>query len=168
MEDDLSAFMKAVRRDLKLVLLYLLRDGPKHGYLLMKELRSLKGLLAYEPGPGTIYPALKSLVREGLVEVRIRGSGGRIVKEYVITEEGLRRLEESSERLKKVFKLFTAIRLLEGEGLKEFGRAFAELLTRVPDMDERLRAEVAETLRECSERFKEILAKSFRGGGNGS
>ncbi len=168
MESDLSAFMKAMRRDLKLVLLYLLKDGPKHGYLLMKELRRLKGLTAYEPGPGTIYPALKSLVKEGLVEVRIRGSGGRIVKEYVITEEGLRRLEEGGERLRKVFRIFTAVRLLEGEGLREFGRAFAELLTVVPDMDEGLRKEVAEALRECSERFREILAKSLEGGGHGS
>jgi len=51
---------------LRLYLLALLGDGPKHGYELITELTARFGG-TYRPSAGTIYPRLSRLVDEGLV-----------------------------------------------------------------------------------------------------
>src|SRR3989441_7373743 len=51
---------------MKYVILKLLRDKPRHGYEVMKELaEELRG--CYSPSPGTVYPTLQWLEDEGLV-----------------------------------------------------------------------------------------------------
>src|SRR5438094_13930 len=52
--------------DMKYVILKLLKDKPRHGYEVMKELEEqLHG--CYSPSPGTVYPTLQWLEDEGLV-----------------------------------------------------------------------------------------------------
>ncbi len=52
--------------DMKYVILKLLRDKPRHGYEVMKELEErMHG--CYSPSPGTVYPTLQWLEDEGLV-----------------------------------------------------------------------------------------------------
>src|SRR3989454_1957541 len=52
--------------DMKYVILKLLKDKPRHGYEVMKELEDqLRG--CYSPSPGTVYPTLQWLEDEGLV-----------------------------------------------------------------------------------------------------
>jgi DNA-binding PadR family transcriptional regulator len=52
---------------LRLYLLALLAQGPRHGYEVIQELESRFGGL-YTPSPGTVYPRLAKLEEEGLVE----------------------------------------------------------------------------------------------------
>src|SRR5213592_3557494 len=55
--------------DMKYVILKLLKDKPRHGYEVMKELEEqLHG--CYSPSPGTVYPTLQWLEDEGLVVAR--------------------------------------------------------------------------------------------------
>ena len=68
---------------LRLYLLKLLDDGPKHGYELIRLLEN-RFLGHYAPSAGTIYPRLQRLEVEGLV-THI-AAGGR--KVYEITEAG--------------------------------------------------------------------------------
>ncbi len=64
--------------DMKYVILRLLRDKPRHGYEVMKELEEqLHG--CYSPSPGTVYPTLQWLEDEGLV-VAMNRSLGRLVR----------------------------------------------------------------------------------------
>src|SRR3989449_4734732 len=59
--------------DMKYVILKLLRDKPRHGYEVMKELEErMHG--CYSPSPGTVYPTLQWLEDEGLVVGRDRKS----------------------------------------------------------------------------------------------
>ena len=52
--------------DMKYVILKLLKDKPRHGYEVMKELEDqMHG--CYSPSPGTVYPTLQWLEDEGLV-----------------------------------------------------------------------------------------------------
>ena len=52
--------------DMKYVILKLLKDKPRHGYEVMKELEErMHG--CYSPSPGTVYPTLQWLEDEGLV-----------------------------------------------------------------------------------------------------
>ena len=68
---------------LRLYLLRLLEDGPKHGYELIRSLENLfHGL--YAPSAGTIYPRLARLEADGLVIHT--AAGGR--KTYGITDAG--------------------------------------------------------------------------------
>ena len=51
---------------MRLAILSLLADGPRHGYELMKLLQERSGGV-YRASAGTIYPTLQQLEDEGLV-----------------------------------------------------------------------------------------------------
>jgi len=69
--------------DMKYVILKLLKDKPRHGYEVMKELEDqLRG--CYTPSAGTVYPTLQLLEDEGLVTSReVEGK-----KIYEVTDAG--------------------------------------------------------------------------------
>jgi DNA-binding PadR family transcriptional regulator len=68
---------------LRLYLLKLLAEGPKHGYELIRLLEN-RFLGLYAPSAGTIYPRLQRMEAEGLVTHT--AAGGR--KVYEITDDG--------------------------------------------------------------------------------
>lgn len=79
---------------LRLYLLKLLDDGPKHGYELIRLLEE-RFLGLYAPSAGTIYPRLQRLEVEGLVTHT--AAGGR--KVYEITEAGRAELRQRADEL---------------------------------------------------------------------
>ncbi|MEU5938850.1 PadR family transcriptional regulator [Micromonospora sp. NPDC047548] len=79
---------------LRLYLLKLLDDGPKHGYELIRLLED-RFLGLYAPSAGTIYPRLQRLEVEGLVTHT--AAGGR--KVYEITEAGRGELGQRADEL---------------------------------------------------------------------
>ncbi|PGH42582.1 DNA-binding transcriptional regulator, PadR family [Micromonospora sediminicola] len=79
---------------LRLYLLKLLDDGPKHGYELIRLLEE-RFLGLYAPSAGTIYPRLQRLEVEGLVTHT--AVGGR--KVYEITDAGRAELRQRADEL---------------------------------------------------------------------
>jgi DNA-binding PadR family transcriptional regulator len=80
---------------LRLYLLKLLEESPRHGYEVIRLLEDrFMGL--YAPSPGTIYPRLQRLEAEGLVE-QSKEEGGR--KVYRITDAGRQELANRREEL---------------------------------------------------------------------
>jgi DNA-binding PadR family transcriptional regulator len=79
---------------LRLYLLKLLEDGPKHGYELIRLLES-RFLGTYAPSAGTVYPRLQRLEAEG--HVTHSTEGGR--KVYALTEAGRAELRERGGEL---------------------------------------------------------------------
>lgn len=69
---------------LKLLVLSLLQEQPRHGYELIKAIEELAGG-DYTPSPGVIYPTLTLLEETGLVNV-VNEAGGK--KQYGITAAG--------------------------------------------------------------------------------
>ncbi len=69
--------------DLRLYLLNLLDDGPRHGYDIIQALSDRTGG-TYTPSAGTIYPRLAKLEEEGLVSKTV--DGRKTI--YEITEAG--------------------------------------------------------------------------------
>lgn len=57
---------------MRLYLLHLLEDGPKHGYEIIKALTDRFGG-TYSPSAGSVYPRLAKLEEEGLVSTRREG-----------------------------------------------------------------------------------------------
>ncbi|WP_150239022.1 PadR family transcriptional regulator [Nocardiopsis quinghaiensis] len=76
---------------LRLYLLKLLDENPRHGYEIISLLRD-RFLGVYSPSPGTIYPRLARLEEEGLVTHT--EEGGR--KVYRLTDKGREELRERS------------------------------------------------------------------------
>ncbi len=69
--------------ELRLVLLTLIAEEPRHGYDLIRAVETLSGGL-YAPSPGMVYPTLTLLADEGLAEEIPDGSR----KRYAITDAG--------------------------------------------------------------------------------
>jgi len=77
------------RGDLKYVVLDLLKDQPRHGYDIIRELENRSGGF-YTPSAGVVYPTLQLL--EDMGAVTSEQQEGR--KVYTITAEGRRILDE--------------------------------------------------------------------------
>jgi DNA-binding PadR family transcriptional regulator len=77
---------------LRLYILTKLSKGPQSGYSIMRDIED-KTEGAWRPGPGTIYPLLKSLSKEGMVKVSSddEKSPG---KSYSLTPKGRRSLDD--------------------------------------------------------------------------
>ena len=81
------------RGDLKYALLDLLKERPKHGYELIKELEEKSGGF-YTPSAGAVYPTLQMLEdREWLTSSTVEGK-----KVYTLTDAGRAALEEHRNR----------------------------------------------------------------------
>lgn len=82
--------------DLRLVLLSMIDEKPRHGYELIKELEQKFGG-GYAPSPGSVYPTLTLL--EELEHVRSTTSEGT-KRLFEITAEGRKFLKENDAALK--------------------------------------------------------------------
>jgi DNA-binding PadR family transcriptional regulator len=76
--------------ELRLVLLKLIADKPRHGYDLIRAIEERTGG-AYAPSPGIVYPTLTMLSEMGLIEEQL-AEGAR--KQFAITPEGTAHLAE--------------------------------------------------------------------------
>ena len=81
--------------ELRLVLLRLIGDQPRHGYDLIRAIEERTGG-SYAPSPGVVYPTLTLLVDMGQIE-EVPSEGKR--KLFDTTEEGRRVLEEKAEEI---------------------------------------------------------------------
>lgn len=87
--------------ELRLLLLKLVADQPRHGYELIKAIEEATGG-AYSPSPGVIYPTLTLLEEMGLASVT--AEGGK--KQYAATSDGLAELEASKPQVDAIFARF--------------------------------------------------------------
>ncbi|MFH8251645.1 PadR family transcriptional regulator [Microbacterium sp. B2969] len=97
--------------DLRLYLLNLLDEGPRHGYDIMQALSDRTGG-TYTPSAGTIYPRLAKLEEEGLVTKSV--DGRKTV--YAITPAGHAEVESRSGELEGIEAgLADSVRLIADE-----------------------------------------------------
>src|SRR6516225_3496797 len=85
--------------EVRLAILSLLKEGPKHGYQLIKELTDRSGGL-YQASAGTVYPTLQQLEDEGLIVPETQD--GR--KTYRLTPEGVQELEREHETVERIWQ----------------------------------------------------------------
>jgi len=84
---------------LRLAILSLLVEKPRHGYDIIKSIEELSSGV-WRPAPGALYPTLRGLEEEGLVESRIEASGRRRRRTYSITRRGLLYLVERTREIR--------------------------------------------------------------------
>lgn len=90
------------RGTMRYVLLDALRDGPKHGYEIIKWLDERTGG-AYAPSPGAVYPTLQLLGDLGFV-VAGQEDDRRV---YALTDTGRRALDEHAEAIEHFWARFS-------------------------------------------------------------
>jgi DNA-binding PadR family transcriptional regulator len=76
--------------ELKLVLLKLIADKPRHGYDLIRAIEERTGG-AYAPSPGIVYPTLSMLNEMGLIDEQLAESARKL---FAVTPEGTTHLAE--------------------------------------------------------------------------
>ena len=145
--------------ELRLVLLKLIADEPRHGYDLMRAIEEMTNG-AYSPSPGVVYPTLTMLQDMGFIEEK-NGRGAR--KSFAVTDEGTAHLAENAEEVEALLE-----RLREqGEherkaGGPPVGRAVGNLMAvlwhRVwrGDADDEQHHEIAAILDEAAQKIERL------------
>jgi DNA-binding PadR family transcriptional regulator len=85
--------------ELRLVLLKLISDQPRHGYELIRAVEELSGGF-YVPSPGVVYPTLTMLHEMGQIEEAVSG-GAR--KAFSVTPEGAEHLVARKAEVEALF-----------------------------------------------------------------
>lgn len=142
--------------DMKYVILKLLRDKPRHGYEVMKELEErMHG--CYSPSPGTVYPTLQWLEDEGLVVAReVEGK-----KVYEITDPGRTFLDENKDTVEDIFdRVRETVERTVGGSMVEVNRALGQLVKTVYrtgwKAEDAARKRVAEVLAKAAAEIEEL------------
>lgn len=98
--------------DLRLVLMALIEEKPRHGYDLIKAVEEAFGG-AYAPSPGAVYPTLALLEDEGLLRSTTDDAGKRV---YTLTDAGKAWLKENRVAVDGVMeRMRMAARVMSGQ-----------------------------------------------------
>lgn len=145
--------------ELRLVLLKLIADEPRHGYDLIRAIEELTGG-EYAPSPGVVYPTLTLLQDMGLID-EAPGKGPR--KPFQITDEGRSHLEERAEEVEALFDRLRDLAPREGSAAgPAIGRAVKNLMTALSHrigrdgLNEELLHEIAAILDEAAQRVERV------------
>ncbi len=85
--------------DLRLIILQLIAEKPRHGYELIKAIEEQLGG-SYSPSPGVVYPTLTMLEELGYATVSPTEGGKKL---YTVTPEGTTFLEANRSGVEAVF-----------------------------------------------------------------
>ncbi|QDZ09093.1 PadR family transcriptional regulator [Sphingomonas panacisoli] len=91
--------------ELRLVLLKLIADEPRHGYDLIREIEGLTGG-AYAPSPGVVYPTLTMLDDMGFIAQQ-QSEGAK--KAFAITDAGTAELDANKELVDTLIARLTSL-----------------------------------------------------------
>ncbi len=148
--------------EVRIAILSLLSEGPKHGYQLMKEMKVRSGGV-YQASAGSVYPTLQQLEDEGLIESKPK-DGTRV---YKLTPAGWKELKNNPESAQRIWE--------RAESWEDWGRYYgpevmamagvlAELVKNSfraakwaagrPEREDRLRGILTRTCRELEELAK--------------
>jgi DNA-binding PadR family transcriptional regulator len=151
------------RGDARYILLDALRDGPKHGYEIIKALEE-RSAGQYVPSPGTVYPTLQYLEDQGFV----RSTQEAERRIYQLTEAGQAELEGLAEQVNAFWERVTGQEVGKG-GQHELGFLQAELehlnrivwtglqMTNAQGQEETIR-QVRAAVEECQQKVREIIS----------
>ncbi len=145
--------------ELRLVLLKLIGDEPRHGYDLIRAIEALTGG-DYAPSPGVVYPTLTMLADMGLIE-EVAAEGSR--KAFAATAEGKAHLEQNEAEVEALFeRLDEASPKKEGKRHPPIGRAIGNLMNALrhrvahDGFDDALVHEITEILDDAAQRIERL------------
>ncbi len=145
--------------ELRLVLLKLIADEPRHGYDLIRAIEEMTGG-EYAPSPGIVYPTLTLLQDMGHIE-EAAVEGAR--KPFQVTDEGRKHLAEREEEVEALFERLRDL-APRGENMAgpAIGRAVKNLMTalghrlKAEGFDEDLFLEIAAILDDAAQKIERV------------
>jgi DNA-binding PadR family transcriptional regulator len=148
------------RGELRLVLLKLIAEQPRHGYDLIKAMEERSGG-HYSPSPGVVYPALAMLADEGLVAERESEDQRR---QFAITPAGEAVLEQEAEGANEAFERLAELGERAERGREpSIERASANLFTALAQRmragdegEDDLAHRIAEVLDEAAQKIERL------------
>ena len=144
--------------ELRLVLLKLIVDEPRHGYDLIRAIEEMTGG-EYAPSPGVVYPTLTLLQDMGLIE-EAPGEGQR--KPFQATDEGRKYLREHGEEVHGLLERLDDMKPRHSDAGPAIGRAVKNLMTALSHrvsrdgFNEDLLHEIAAVLDEAAQKIERI------------
>ncbi len=145
--------------ELRLVLLKLIADQPRHGYDLIRAVEEMSHGV-YAPSPGVVYPSLTMLQDMGLID-EVKAEGAR--KAFAATDEGAAHLKEKAEEvealLERLKDLGSDQRKAGGAPIKRaVGNLLSALWHRVTreDSDEGTLHKIAAILDEAAQKIERL------------
>lgn len=156
---------RARRGEARYILLDVLRDGPKHGYEIIKTLEE-RSAGRYVPSPGTVYPTLQYLEDQGLV----RADQDAERKVYELTDLGKAELVAQAEPIAAFWSRFGSqenrpgrqpeVRFLEEE-LDHLNRiVWNGLSDAIAKGDQTQVRRVREAVEACQSQVRDVLASN--------
>ncbi len=136
---------------LRLYLLKLLEESPRHGYEVIRLLQD-RFLGVYSPSPGTIYPRLARLEEEGLVTHEV--IDGK--KVFTITDKGRAELNDRLDELAELEEeISTSVRDIAREVKEDVRDTVRSLRDELTQMAREVRRQTAGSARSTWEQQKQ-------------
>ncbi|MEO6432472.1 MAG: PadR family transcriptional regulator [Sphingomicrobium sp.] len=145
--------------ELRLLLLKLIADEPRHGYDCIRAIEDMTGG-EYAPSPGVIYPTLTMLQDMGMIEE----SPTKVArKPFRITDEGQAHLDERADEVEALIERLEEMKPHENSSAgPAIGRAVKNLMTALSHrigrdgLDEELLLEIAAILDDAAQRIERV------------
>jgi DNA-binding PadR family transcriptional regulator len=142
--------------ELRLVLLSLIAEKPRHGYDLIKEIEERSGG-TYTPSPGVIYPTLTMLQDMGHI-VESDAAGTR--KVYAATQEGTAHLAQNKEHADELIARMAELKSAQKGDPAPVRRAMRNLYAALAE--KLARADSDETMHRIAALLDEVTQKIER------
>jgi DNA-binding PadR family transcriptional regulator len=150
---------------LRHVILSTLKDGPRHGYEILKHIEERTHGL-HSPSPGALYPTLQYLEDLGLVRSEQQGDK----RVYQLTESGRAELDKQQSTVEGFWSRFTGD-LPPGENMHELKFARDALVDLLRTLGDGLKAgafardadavrRIRESLERCQNEVRAIISES--------
>lgn len=145
--------------ELRLVLLKLIADEPRHGYDLIRAIEEMTGG-EYAPSPGIVYPTLTMLDEMGLIDEQKSKDSKKV---FAVTDEGRAHLDENIDLVEELIERLTDMRPPErSDAGPAISRAVKNLMTAMTHrvsregFDDELLHEIAAILDEAAQRIERV------------
>lgn len=144
------------REELRILVLETLRRSEGHVYGLMRELEKIMG---FRPPPSIMYPLLRSLYREGLVDYTSTVRGNRVLKIYRLTERGLWFLDTHREKIDLVMRRASMYKKMEELGARRVMESLKKVFENIEGLSETQLRELRELFYRFEKEIDRILSE---------
>jgi len=145
-----------MKRLLRLLILKVLSTKEVHGYAIIKE---LERMLGYRVSSGVVYPHLKKLVKEGIVDVVEVYRGSKKIKVYKLTDKGRQYIESREKEIEEACSIARKLRKFFNIGGRELVNVLKRLFENIDKLSEDDLAKIRDILRETSREIERIVGK---------